>query len=111
MSSTNLPEQFSDLAPFTARWCRPTEDERWAARLACPMVEIQAFYDAFEPRAEEAIRYCDQFPLDGLPDEARNLLYLLCSLVEASFPVECWGQAKVPDTGAAEVNCILQPTL
>ena len=35
------------------------------------MDEMQAFYDAFFPRAEEAIAYCDQFPLDDMPDDAR----------------------------------------
>ena len=104
-----LPSQFSELEPYAAKWCLPSEDERWAERLASSMDEIQAFYDAFEPRAEEAIRYCDQFQIGDLPEDAKQLLYLLCSLVEASFPVECWGQARVPDTGAANVSCILQP--
>jgi hypothetical protein len=75
------------------------------------MDEIQAFPDAFEPRAEEAIRYCDQYPLDSLPNDAKHLLYLLCALVPASFSVECWGQPRVPDTGAAHVACILEPGL
>ena len=106
-----LPKEFADLERFAEKWCVPTEDERWAARLASSFEEVQAFYDAFEPRAQEAIAYCDRFPLDSLPDEVKNLLYLLCSLVEASFPVECWSQVRVPDTGPADVRCILQPTL
>jgi hypothetical protein len=111
MPDALLPDQFAGLEPYARKWCWPTEDQRWAERLASSMNEIQSFYDAFEPRAEEAMKYCDQFTVDNLPEDARNLLYLLCALVQASFPVECWGQVRVPDTGAAHVSCIVQPLL
>jgi hypothetical protein len=111
MQPALLPDQFRELESYAEKWCRPSEDELWAERLASSMEEIQAFYDAFEPRAEEAIRYCDRYPLDSMPDHAKNLLHLLCALVQASFPVECWGQPGVPDAGAAHVACILEPQL
>ena len=38
--------------------CRPS-DERYAQRLASTMDEMQAFYDATFPRAEDAIAYLD----------------------------------------------------
>ena len=104
-----LPDEFSDLEPFAAKWCRPTEAERYAERLAPSMSDMQAFYDAIMPRAEEAIAYCDKFPLDDMPDDARNLLHLLYSMVMVSFPVECWGQARVPDTGAAYLDLVSEP--
>ncbi len=106
-----LPAEFADLEPFAAKWCVDTEDERFAVRMASSMEEIQAFYDAFEPRAETAVAHCDRYTLDDLPEDGANLLRLLCALVQASFPVECWRQVKVPDTGAAAVDCIVQPAL
>lgn len=109
MSAALLPDQFSDLEPFAAEWVLETEGERFAKRLSSPMDETQAFYDAFFPRAEEAIAYCDRFPLDELPDDARNLLLLLFSLVMASFPVEVWRQPHVPDSGAAYLDLIIEP--
>ena len=36
------------------------------------MPEIREFYDAFTPRFEEAIDYCDKFPLDDLLDKTDN---------------------------------------
>jgi len=66
-------------------------------------------YDAFFPRAEEAIAYCDRFPLDDLPDDALHLLQLLYSLVMASFPVEAWRQPHVPDSGAAYLDLLIEP--
>ena len=83
--------------------CRPSAS---ASRSAWPssMDEMQAFYDAFFPRAEEAIAYCDQFPLDDMPDDAERLLQLLYSLVMVSFPVEAWRQPHVPDSGAAYLD-------
>jgi hypothetical protein len=109
MAEKLLPPQFSDLEPFAATWCLATEPERFAQRLASPMDETQAFYDAVTKRAEEAISYCDAFPLDALPDDARNLLHLLYSMVMVSFPVECWGQQRVPDSGPAYLDLVTEP--
>jgi hypothetical protein len=104
-----LPEEFADLEPFAGKWCLASEGERFAERMASTMPEIQAFYDAVVPRAEEAITYCDKFPLDDMPDDALNLLHLLYSMVLVSFPVECWGQPKIPDTGAAALELVSEP--
>ena len=109
MTEALLPSQFADLEPFAAAWCLPTERERFAKRMATPMDEIQAFYDAFFPRAEAAIAYCEQFPLDELPEEAERLLQLLYSLVMASFPVEAWRQPSIPDSGAAYLDLLIEP--
>jgi len=62
MSATLLPSEFSDLERFAAKWCLPTERERYATRLASTMDEMQAFYDAAMPRADAAMTYLDQFP-------------------------------------------------
>ncbi|HEY7440461.1 MAG TPA: hypothetical protein VIC35_13780 [Acidimicrobiia bacterium] len=109
MTETLLPDQFSELEPFARTWCLATERERFAQRMASSMDEIQAFYDAFFPRAEEAIAYCDQFPLDDMPEDATRLLQLLYSLVMASFPVEAWRQPHIPDSGAAYLDLVIEP--
>ena len=104
-----LPAEFADLEPFAAKWCLPTERERFAMRLASTMDEMQTFYDAMFPRAEAALTYCDGFPLDELPDDATNLLHLLYSLVMVSFPVEVWRQPHIPDSGAAYLDLVGEP--
>jgi hypothetical protein len=104
-----LPSDFSDLEPFAAKWSLATERERFAARLASTMDEMQTFYDAMFPRAEAALSYCDGFPLDELPDDATNLLHLLYSLVMVSFPVEVWRQPHIPDSGAAYLDLVGEP--
>ena len=109
MTATMLPAQFSDLEPFAATWCLPTERERFAQRLAVPMEEMQAFYDAITARYDEAMAYCDEFPLDDMPEDATNLMHLLYSMIMVSFPVECWGQARVPDTGSAYLDLLVEP--
>ncbi len=106
-----LPSEFADWERFAEKWCKPTEDERWDERIASSFDEVEDLYDSLTPRAEEAIQYCDRFPLDSMPEEAKNLTYLLCSLISVSFAVECWKQVRVPDAGAAKVDCILQPVL
>ena len=109
MAETMLPAEFSDLEPFAATWCLATERERFAQRLAVPMDEMQKFYDAVTARAKEALAYCDRFPIDDMPEDAKNLLHLLYSMVMVSFPVERWGQARVPDTGAAYLDLLVEP--
>jgi hypothetical protein len=107
--TTRLPSEFADLERFAEDWCLATEPERYAKRLACSMTEMQRFYDAITPRAEAAMAYCDAFPLDELPEQAQNLLYLLYSMIMVSFPVEVWSQPRVPDSGAASLDCVLEP--
>jgi hypothetical protein len=109
MSGALLPSQFSDLEPCAATWCLPTERQRFAQRMASTMGEMQAFYDAFFPRAEEAITYCVKFPLDEMPEDAQRLLQLLYSLIMVSFPVEAWRQPHIPDAGAAYLDLVIEP--
>jgi hypothetical protein len=98
-----LPKEFSDLEPY-AGFALPSERERYGKRVESTMDELQAFYDAAFPRMDEAIAYCDQWPLDALPDDAQRLLWLYCALVTVSFPVEVWRQPRVPDSGAASFD-------
>ena len=109
MPDALLPPAFADLERYAPKWCLASEHERYAARLASSMDETQEFYDACFPRAEEAIAYCDQFPLHDMPDDATRLLQLLYSLVMVSFPVEAWRQPHVPDSGAAYLDLVLEP--
>ena len=104
-----LPAEFADLEPFAATWCLPTESERYGRRMASTMDEMQAFYDAVVPRADAAMTHLAQFPLHSLPEDGLNLLHLLYSMVQVSFPVEVWRQPRVPDAGAATFDCIAEP--
>jgi hypothetical protein len=109
MTDALLPSEFSELEPFAATWCLATEQERYMERLSSSMEEMQALYDAVTARAEEAMVYCDKFPLDEMPDDALNLMRLLYSMVMVSFPVEVWGQPRIPDTGAAYLDLLVEP--
>jgi hypothetical protein len=104
-----LPEQFVELEPFASEWCLATEPDRYARRLGSSMDELQSFYDAFFPRIEEALMYCDQYVLGQLPEEAVNLMHLIYSLVAVSFSVEVFGQGRIPDTGASALPCLVEP--
>lgn len=109
MTAPLLPAEFADLEPFAATWCLSTEPERWARRLASTMEEMQAFYDACFPRAEDAIRHCDRFELHELPDDATRLLHLLSSLALVSYPVEVWRRPLPIDIGAARIDRVAEP--
>ena len=109
MSIGLLPRAFADLEPFASRWCLATEPERWAHRLATNLEDMQAFYDACFPRAEEAIRYCDGFQLRELPEDVERLLQLLCSFALVSYPIEVWRQALPVNTGSARIDRTREP--
>ena len=106
--SAKLPTEFADLEPFS-EWCLDSEPQRYHKRLNSSMTQMQAFYDAITPRAEEAIAYCDNFPLDDLPEDVTNLMHLMYSMIMVSFPVECWKRPRVPDSGASRLDCVSEP--
>jgi hypothetical protein len=109
-TTENLPAEFAEFEPYLD-WALPTEPERYAKRLASSMTDLQAFYDVAFPKLNDVIEYCDKFPLDDLPEDARTLMHLMQSLVLISFPIEAWKQPRVPDSGAAWVELIREPVI
>ena len=110
MTAAQLPAEFADLEPFSA-WCLESEADRYAKRLASSMAELEAFYDAAFPRLEAATAYLDALDLYALPEDASHLLWLCYSLVNVSFPVEVWRQPRVPDSGAASMDQVIDPAV
>ena len=108
MTTPMLPAEFADLAPLSD-WILPTEKERFNKRVASPMPELQAFYDAAFVRFQEAADYLENVSLDGISDEDTHLMWLYASLVTVSFAVECWRQPTVPDSGASTIDEISAP--
>jgi hypothetical protein len=105
-----LPAEFSDLEPFAAKWCIPTEAVRYATRLNSGIAEMRVFYDAGFPRIREAMAYLDEFSLHDLPPQQLNLLTLVYSLIMVSLPVEVWNQPQVIDAGTAYFDRYLEPS-
>lgn len=105
-----LPAEFSDLDPY-AHWAVPTERARFAKRLSSTMEEMQAFYDAALPRLEAAMTYLEQFDVKDMPEDAKRLVWLYCALITVSFPVEVWRQPRVPDSGSASFDAVLEPAV
>ncbi|WP_407687177.1 hypothetical protein [Mycobacterium sp. HUMS_1102779] len=110
MPEALLPSAFAELEPYAQTWCLPTETERWNARMSSTMPQMREFYDAFFPRLEEAIGYCDKFPLDGLPDDALNLLHLIYSLIMVAMSVEIMHQPAPVCAADAVMTRTVEPT-
>ncbi|MEU4810169.1 hypothetical protein AB0H20_13320 [Nocardia fluminea] len=109
MTQTMLPPAFADLERFALTWCLKTESERYARRLASPMQDLIDFYDACFPRVEDALAYCDKFPLEELPEDAIHLLHLVYSLVMVAMAVEIFQQPKPVDSADAELARVCAP--
>lgn len=103
-----LPDEFADLEPF-AVWALPRERDRYDKRLASTMDELQTFYDAVAPRAGDALAHLDRFPLDDMPERELNLMRVLYSLSTVSFAVDCFKQPKMPDSGSAYIDVVVEP--
>jgi len=104
-----LPPEFAELEPYAEQWCLATEAERFERRMASDMDDLGAFYAAFYPRLEEAIEFCDKYPLDELPDDVTHLLQLIHSLVMVSMAVEVFHQPKIVDSADAVLRRVREP--
>ena len=109
MADAMLPSAFAEFEQYAQTWCLPTESERWDKRMSSTMAEMREFYDAFFPRLEEAIEYCDKFPLDDLPDDALHLLHLIYSLIMVAMSVEIMHQTRPTDAADAVMTRISEP--
>ena len=109
MSAALLPPEFADLEPQAAVWVLPTLEDRLQLRLATPMDELQAFYDAVFPRAEAAMEYLDGCSLDDLSDEAHNLMRLLYALSVVSVATDVFQSQKDPVSGETWVYEVSEP--
>ena len=108
--SAMLPAEFADLEAYAPTWCLATEAERWDRRMGSSMQELTDFYDAAFPRLEAAIAWCDQYPLEGMPDEARHLLQLIYSLAQVAMAVEVFGQQRPTDSADAVLHRVREPS-
>lgn len=103
-----FPTQFAALEPY-ADWALPSEADRYGKRITSTMDELQEFYDAAFPLLDSSTEYLQGAPIDGISDEDRNLLWLFSSLITVSFPIECWRQPTVPDSGPASIDVTVEP--
>ena len=111
MTERQLPEGFSELERWVDDWALPTRAERYAARLGVPYNELVAFYDGIAPHAERAIAHLDGLDIDDLPPEAKRLMHLLFSMILVSYAVNIFKQNRIPDSGAAFFQMVVEPAL
>ena len=101
MISKKLPAGFSDLEHLVEQWALPTETQRNRFHLSCSMAEVKDYYDTLLPRAEAIIEHLQALEANGkpasIPQESKNLFYLLLMLAEVSQSVEVHGQIGVVD--------------
>jgi len=72
---------------------------------------LVTFYDAIAPRAEEAIAHLNGLDLDALPEDAERLLHLLYSMILVSYSVNVFKQNRIPDSGAAFFDMVVEPAV
>jgi hypothetical protein len=106
-----LPEAFAALEPWVADWAKPTRKERYDTRLFTSFPALVEFYDAVAPHAEAAIEHLNRSELASLDDADTRLLQLLYSFILVSYAVNIFNQPKIPDSGSAFFDCVLEPAV
>ncbi|MEH0421283.1 hypothetical protein [Streptomyces sp. B21-083] len=105
-----FPAGFEALEPF-ADWAVQGEKARYAKRVSSTMEELQAFYDVAYPLLQKNTEYMEKLSLEGIGEEDKRLLWAFCALVTVAFPVEAWGQPRVPDSGPSSIDAIIEPAV
>jgi hypothetical protein len=105
-----FPPEFAALEPF-ADWAIPTEKARYAKRIAGTMDELDAFYGTAFPLLQSGTEYLQQVSMEDISEADKHLLWLFCALVTVAFSVEAWRQPRVPDTGAANIDAVVEPAV
>ena len=111
MTERQLPEGFSELEQWVDDWALATRAERYAARLERPYDDLVAFYDGIAPHAERAIAYLDGLDVNDLRPEAIRLMHLLYAMILVSYAVNIFKQNRIPDSGAAFFDMVVEPAL
>jgi hypothetical protein len=109
--SNLFPAQFAALEAIAGPWAIASANARYLKRLNSSMDEMQAFYDAVFPRANEMLAYCNGFDINDPPEQVKALINVLYSLIAVSFPVEVWKQPRVPDSGATYLEVFIEPVV
>lgn len=111
MSDNRLPEGFGELEHLVDDWALATRAERYAARLDRPYDDLVSFYDAIAPHAERAMAYLDEQDVDNLGPESTRLMHMLFSMILVSYAVNIFKQNRIPDSGAAFFDMVVEPAL
>ena len=72
---------------------------------------LVAFYDGIAPHAERAIAYLDGLDINDLGHEDKRLMHLLFSMILVSYAVNIFKQNRIPDSGAAFFEMVVEPAL
>jgi len=93
-----LPDGYEALEPYVAKWAKDSSAERMTERATSSMEDIQAFYDAILPLADEAMNLIDNYPIDDMPEDIACLCKLVLALPQVAMAVELHGQPRLPNT-------------
>ena len=99
-TASGLPTEFAVLEPFS-EWIIEKRLDRYTHRLDVTMEAMQSYYDVAFPLLAAMMDFFVQYDFYDLSPDVKMVMYMILSLIEVSFPVECWRQGRVPDTGAA----------
>jgi hypothetical protein len=86
-----LPKKFVDLEYLVTEWALATQNERQTRRARSNKGEMQALYDALQPKLDAILEHVDEYPLGDMPPDTERLFFLALMLAEIAPHVELYG--------------------
>lgn len=105
----SLPEEFAELERFCPKWIVESEAGRYRFRVGETMEALDDFYAAVFPRLDDICTHVDRYSLDGMPQQALNLLRLGQMLMEVSPAVHVYRQPDVPHSISFDRFHVISP--
>ena len=97
MADAQLPVEFAPLAPYMTAWAGLDEGARAHKRADSTLAELRAFYDTAMPLMPALLTRLQAAPVRDTSPLNLALLGLVLAVVEASFAVEIYGEARPGD--------------
>ncbi len=85
-----LTERFKHYERF-AEWALPTTAARGKKRIESTPEQRKALYYAMIDELGDILEYLNQYSLEAMPEDAKNLFYISLSVAEVALYVEWFG--------------------
>ena len=110
-TTPRCPKGSPSSSRYVDDWARPTRAERYAVRLSKTVRRAGRVLRRHRAPRRGRDRLPRRLDLGALPDDAARLLQLLYSMILVSYAVNIFHQPRIPDSGAAFFDMVVEPAV
>jgi hypothetical protein len=94
MLMSKLPDEFAALEAKWGEWIIDDEAARGRLRITKSPLELAEFHQDIQPRLAHLIETIDKHPIDALPQDIKNLWWLVSSYIGVAVALEMYGAVE-----------------